>query len=84
MTPTDFLDSLAATINDRNTQYGDPADSFGRIAALWTALLGHEVTATDVARCMIALKLSRSLSATDPDSWTDIAGYAAHAAGLAQ
>ncbi len=70
---------------DREQTYGDAAESFERIATFWSAIIGVDVTPTDVARCMIALKLSR-LQGNDEhrDSWVDIAGYAALGAELAQ
>lgn len=70
---------------ERATTYGSAAESFARIAELWGTLLGAEVTATMVARMMIAMKLSR-LTRDDAhaDSWVDIAGYAALGAEIAE
>lgn len=62
---------------DRQMDYGHPFEDFGRTAQMWSAILGVEVTRTQVAQCMVAVKLSR-LSATPNhrDSWVDVAGYA--------
>lgn len=63
---------------DRNTSYGEPEDSFARIAVLWTAYLNKGITREDVAALMILMKVARV--AENPqhrDSWLDIAGYAA-------
>jgi hypothetical protein len=66
--------------NDRNGQYGDPEDNFGKIAELWTALFGRKFSREDVALAFIATKLARianpNSTAFQPDSWIDIAGYA--------
>jgi hypothetical protein len=71
---------------DRNKSYGEPDEDFQRIAAIASAM-GFRVTegdairplsGSDVARFMIALKLSRlSWMPEHRDSWLDLAGYAA-------
>ncbi len=81
----EILETAGSLINgDRRQTYGDAADSFGRIAGLWTIILDHDVSPGDVARCMVAMKLAR-LSGSDEhrDSWIDIAGYAALGAEVA-
>lgn len=63
---------------DRAQEYGDAKESFTRIAILWGAILGVDISEADVARMMIALKISRLQKTADhADSWVDIAGYAA-------
>ena len=62
---------------DRAAQYGDAEESFCRIAGLWSAYLGIEIKATDVALMMCCLKISRAKGGGSGDSWIDIAGYAA-------
>jgi hypothetical protein len=63
---------------DRDLQYGAPEDNFGRIAKIWSVILGIDITSEDVAMCMVGLKVSRyaSKSGFQPDTWIDIAGYA--------
>jgi uncharacterized protein DUF6378 len=78
---------------DRNKTYGDPDEDFQRIAAIASAMGFRTLKTierpdgntskfvpldgSDVARFMIALKLSRlSWMPTHRDSWLDIAGYA--------
>lgn len=63
---------------DRDRQYGGPIDNFGRIAKIWSVILGIEVTEEDVAMCMAGLKMARyaSRSGFQPDTWVDLAGYA--------
>lgn len=80
------LDTAGLIINgDRAKEYGNAFDSFERIATMWSALLDQPVSPSQVARCMIALKLSRlTETATHVDSWVDIAGYAALGAEVAR
>ena len=76
----ELLREAAAIISgDRNKQYGNPEDNFVRTAQIWTAIIGYEFTAEDVAMMMVGLKVARyaSKSGFQPDTWTDIAGYAA-------
>lgn len=60
----------------RRDDYGPVSESFNQIAAIWTAILGHPVTAHDVALCMIGLKVARATNGYHFDSFLDIAGYA--------
>lgn len=62
---------------DRASSYGDAKASFERIASLWTAYKGVEITAKDVAAMMILLKVSRGVTSAKRDNWLDIIGYAA-------
>jgi hypothetical protein len=64
--------------------YGRPSDDFDRIARMWSALLSKKlvteihVDSLDVAKMMVAVKLSRLVeSPAHMDSWRDVAGYAA-------
>lgn len=69
---------------EREQDYGSPEDNFNRIATYWSAHLGMEITAEDVAVMMALLKIARigTGTATD-DSWVDLAGYAACGGELA-
>jgi hypothetical protein len=79
-----------AVMQERNKSYGEPDEDFQRIAAIASAMgfrvaegsadgdLVRQLTGSDVAKFMIALKLSRLMwNDTHEDSWVDIAGYAA-------
>lgn len=57
--------------------YGSPEDNFGVIAALWTAYTGTDVTPKDVAMMMALLKIARAKAGSKPDTYVDLAGYAA-------
>lgn len=73
-----ILDEAAAIIaGPRRSSYGDVQESFGRIAKVWSVLLPCEVSASDVARCMLALKLCRECNKPQRDNRVDICGYAA-------
>lgn len=68
----------------RDQQYGAPEDNFAVIADLWTAYKGIQFTRLDVAMMMALLKVARIRSGPDqPDSYVDLAGYAACAAEVA-
>lgn len=67
-------------IDERAAHYGDPKPNMERTAALWSAYLGHRVTAHDVAMCMVLVKVSRAKVSVHPDNYLDIAGYAEIAA----
>lgn len=62
-------------VGARGADYGHPSEDFGRTAKMWTAILGHPVTAADVALCMVALKLSREVNRPKRDNRVDAAGY---------
>ena len=59
----------------RQKDYGDMNESFGRIAGLWSSYLGFEIDKFDVAKMMILLKVSRAKHNNHRDSYVDIVGY---------
>ena len=70
---------------ERDQQYGGPERSFTVIAELWSTYLSTVMSDTigiadvDVAAMMALLKIARIATAAvpHPDSWIDLAGYAA-------
>ncbi|MDR1945866.1 MAG: DUF6378 domain-containing protein [Desulfovibrio sp.] len=55
-----ILQEAHALINaDRQDAYGPPAESFARTDVLWSAYLGRDISAKDVALCLALLKFSR-------------------------
>jgi len=82
-TRTDVLCSAESAINGgRADDYGEPADNYRRIAALWTAYLddrlAEPLTVADAALMSILIKTARLIVTPDHrDSWVDVAGYAA-------
>lgn len=60
----------------RQAAYGHPLDDFTRTGRIWAAILGvPEVTAEQVALCMVAVKISRECNQPKRDNRVDGAGY---------
>ena len=81
--PLSVLAEAAQLVDkDRKHDYGQAAESFWRIAALWGEVLDIPVTADQVALCLIQLKVARAINDTSHerpikrDTIVDIAGYA--------
>ena len=75
------MDKVEQVLDERQKAYGRADESFGRIAVLWSDVLGYTVTPQQVASCMIMLKVARLLAPNrdgshDEDSVLDIKGYA--------
>lgn len=62
-------------VDERAEHYGDPRANLDRIAGLWTAYVGHPLTAHDVAQMMVLVKISRSKVAKHDDNYADAIGY---------
>jgi len=80
--PQEVIDEASRIIKkDRNSAYDNPEDNFARIAKCWTAILdeklacGCEITAGDVARAMVMLKVVRDAHAPKRDNRVDAVGY---------
>ena len=73
-----MLKEATRIVTARRKAYGDAAALFSQIARRWPLTLGVEVTAAQVALCLIDLKLARlSDDPAHDDSIRDVAGYAA-------
>lgn len=79
-----ICEEALSTINgERQDQYGNPEDTFGQIAHLWTAYLsgaGHVtmITPPMVADMMCLLKIAREKGGKGKrDNMLDLIGYAA-------
>lgn len=84
MGAVEFLADVARTVGERGEQYGDAPRLFADIACRWSAVLELEVSPSQVALCMIDVKLAwLSYDPTHADSIRDIAGYAAILAEIA-
>ncbi len=68
---------------ERAGDYGAAAVSFNRIAAMWSAYLGKEISGHDVACMMTLLKLAREAHSHKADNLIDAAGYIGLAADMA-
>jgi len=72
----DIADLAASLVDgDRQADYGHPLDDFTRTALIWTAILGHEVTAEQVALCMVGVKIAREVHVPKTDNVVDGVGY---------
>jgi len=82
---TEVLNEASALINgQRESDYGTPEQSFGCIAAMWSAYLGKPMTASDVCNMMTLLKVARLRNGPHRDSNVDGAGYMALGAELSE
>lgn len=67
-----------AVLKDRYATHGEPEDSFGAIARVWSARLGVKLTSGQVAIMLVDLKTCRAwANPAHADNWIDMAGYAA-------
>ena len=78
----DLLTTALRVIRARRRQYGDPAAEFGKVAALWGAILDTRVEPRQVGLCMAAAKLVREAHQHRRDNLVDLCGYAACVAEL--
>lgn len=70
------LGTTAEVIDARVAIYGDPTRTFGRIADVWSGILGVHVNPTDVPLCLMGMKLVRTQVTPDySDNSDDIEGY---------
>ena len=80
MVNRDEILSIAGQLigGDRQATYGDAREMHQSIADLWSAYVGVELTAVDVAAMMVLMKVARSKGPRKhTDNWIDICGYAA-------
>lgn len=94
MTRAEVLDEAKKCVcGQRQDDYGTPEDNFTTIGYLWTAytkaahpdwnITINEFTSKDVAVMMALLKVARIARGSSPDSFVDLAGYAACAGEIA-
>jgi len=73
-----FLSRVRTVLLERVQEYGPPENSFRVLKSLWSGVLGQEVSASRTVLLLSLLKVSRLAWDEDqPDSWIDLAGYAA-------
>lgn len=71
-----ILDEAKALIyGERAAAYGPVSASFARIAAMWTIVLGHDVTPEQVGLMLVTMKVCRQVHKPQHDNLVDIAGY---------
>ena len=60
---------------ERQEAYGHPLDNFTRASKIWSVILGCEVSAEQVALCMVGMKVAREVNQSKPDTVVDGIGY---------
>lgn len=87
--------ALVCVCGEREQEYGSPEESFETIGLLWgiylrsahpelqTVMAINHITPKDVAAMMALLKITRIATGSNPDSFVDLAGYAAIAGEIA-
>lgn len=69
-------DNLDDVIDRRVQVYGDPVDTFERIAQVWSGILDHTIQSWEVPLLMAAMKMVRTQVMPDySDNSDDIEGY---------
>lgn len=77
-------EAIRLTHGDRDKNYGTPLVNHQRIAAIWSVILGKEITPSQVALCMAGVKIARLVETPDHlDSFIDGAAYLAIAGEIA-
>ncbi len=75
---SDFLKKAMEIVEgQRAIDYGDKTKNHENIAKLWSAFLDVEISAHDVAICMLLMKIARLKNAHTDDCYVDMAGYSA-------
>tara|TARA_R110000824_G_scaffold90161_1_gene220459 strand:+ start:155 stop:418 length:264 start_codon:yes stop_codon:yes gene_type:complete len=78
MDSREYLDkTIKVVMGPRQHDYGDKHENHENIAKLWSSFLDCEVSAHDVAICMLLLKIARIKHKPTEDCYIDMAGYAA-------
>ena len=73
-----------AVMVDRAATHGPVEKNFARLAAIWSARLGVDLTPAQVAIMLVDLKTVRAWdNPKHDDNWPDMAGYAAIGGELA-
>lgn len=72
-------DAAKIVAGDRQAAYGKPENNFGKIASIWSGILGDklavDITPEEVALCMVGLKLARESWQHKRDNLVDAVGY---------
>lgn len=75
-TVTDSLSAMAgAAVKQRRQVREAPGPHFRRVADMWTAITGYDISAEQVCLMMVGLKIAREAGAHDHDNLVDAIGY---------
>ena len=78
MKTREYLDTATKIVTgQRHRDYGYKYENHKNISDLWSAYLGYNISAHDVAICMLLVKVARLKHRTTEDCYIDMAGYAA-------
>jgi hypothetical protein len=78
MNSREYLDTAAKIVTgQRQYDYGDKYQNHENIAKLWSGYLDYEISAHNVAICMMLVKVARLKHRPTEDCYIDMAGYAA-------
>lgn len=67
---------LGEVIDRRVQVYGNPVETFARIAQVWSGIIGHEIQPCEVPLMMAGMKMVRAQVMPDySDNSDDIDGY---------
>jgi len=78
-----LLEGAELVTGRRNRSHGDAQVNADRLAALWSALLGHHITPSQAFTMLVLLKAMRAGQGIfNADDFRDMAGYAALAGGV--
>ena len=78
MKTREYLETAAKIVTgQRQHDYGDKYQNHENIANLWSAYLDYNISAHDVAICMLLVKVARLKHRPTTDCYIDMAGYAA-------
>lgn len=96
MNRSEILEAARVCVcGEREHDYGTPENNFETIGLLWSVYLNaahpeytkalplNGIGAKDVAAMMALLKVARIATSSSPDSFVDLAGYAACAGEIA-
>lgn len=96
MIRSDILDTAKKCVcGQREQDYGKPENNFETIGLLWSVYLAaahpeaaqtlgmNGITSKDVGVMMALLKVARAATGNSPDTYVDLAGYAACAGEIA-
>tara|TARA_R100001443_G_scaffold114706_1_gene131077 strand:- start:10181 stop:10453 length:273 start_codon:yes stop_codon:yes gene_type:complete len=84
--PDEILTEAASLVGgERARQHGDYVTQHKRVADLWSVYLDKNISAADVAFCMVLLKVARDeVGSPNPDDGVDASAYTALWAALTQ
>ena len=78
-----LVEAAKLVATTRNADHGPARQNLGLVAKLWSAYLGTDIEAADVAMLLALVKVARiRTGAPLPDHFVDLAGYAAIAGEL--